>query len=252
MRITKRQLRRIIKETLLREGAKEDVMAYYGEIADMHSDSDAMGDLLDDLTDADLVAAGWKGGKDEAENYEDDPMTVIDTLTPETLNRLVKSMDPEDLARAQGTQGEGETSTTNARFPNRPGYVSHRQRAGLPTYNEEFTKIPEVQNILMDAGFNADGSFGADGMPGPDDWQLYSPKSMEEVEGWIQAMMDLNEALKEAAAAIDAGKFEWGRDAWYKIIRPVVHRYTDQGADEPAGVSLIEDWLEQKGYDWSY
>ena len=110
MKITKRQLRRIIKETLLREGAKEDVMAYYGEIADMHSDSDAMGDLLDDLTDADLVAAGWEGGKDEAENYEDDFAAVVNALTPETLNRLVKSMDPEDLARAQDAQGEGEAS----------------------------------------------------------------------------------------------------------------------------------------------
>ena len=108
MKITKRQLRRIIKETLLREGAKEDVIAYYGEIADMHSDSDAMDDLLGDLTDADLVAAGWEGGKDEVENYEDDPMTVIDSLTPETLDRLVKSIDPDDLARAQGDQGEGE------------------------------------------------------------------------------------------------------------------------------------------------
>ena len=106
MKITKRQLRRIIKETLLREGAKEDVMAYYGEIADMHSDSDAMGDLLDNLTDADLVAAGWEGGKDEAENYEDDFSAIVNALTPETLNRLVKSMDPEDLARARGDDGE--------------------------------------------------------------------------------------------------------------------------------------------------
>ena len=97
MKITKRQLRRIIRETLLREGAKEDVMAYYGEIADMHSNSGAMDDLLGDLTDADLVAAGWEGGKDEVENYEDDPMTVIDSLTPEILDRLVKTMGPEDL-----------------------------------------------------------------------------------------------------------------------------------------------------------
>ena len=107
MRITKRQLRRIIKETLLREGAKEDVMAYYGEIADMHSDSDAMGDLLDNLTDADLVAAGWEGGKEEAENYEDDFSAVVNALTPETLDRLVKSMDPEDLASAKKSKKKG-------------------------------------------------------------------------------------------------------------------------------------------------
>ena len=97
MRVTRRQLRRIIKEALLREGAKEDVMAWYGEIADMHSYSDAMGDLLGDLTDADLVAAGWEGGKNEVENYEDNFAVVVNTLTPETLDRLVKSMDPEDL-----------------------------------------------------------------------------------------------------------------------------------------------------------
>ena len=100
MKITKRQLRKIIRETLLREGVKEDALAYYGEIADIHSDSDAMDDLLGDLTDADLVAAGWEGGKDEVENYEDDPMMVIDSLTPETLDRLVKTMKtmgPQDL-----------------------------------------------------------------------------------------------------------------------------------------------------------
>ena len=108
MRTTRRQLKRIIKEALLCEGVKEDVMAYYGEIADMHSDSDAMGDLLDDLTDADLVAAGWEGGKDEAENYEDDFGIIVDALTPETLNRLVQTMDPDDLARAHGGEGEGE------------------------------------------------------------------------------------------------------------------------------------------------
>jgi hypothetical protein len=107
MRITKRQLRRIIREAVLREGAKEDVMAYYGEIADMHSDSDAMGDLLDDLTDADLVAAGWEGGKDEAENYEDDFAAVVNALTPETLNRLVTTMDPEDLASAKKSKKKG-------------------------------------------------------------------------------------------------------------------------------------------------
>jgi len=113
MKITKRQLRRIIKETLLREGAKEDVVAWYSEIADTHSDSDAMDDLLGDLTDAEVIAAGWEGGKNEVENYEDDPMTVIDSLTPETLDRLVKSMDPEDLARAQGAQGDqGEDEYT--------------------------------------------------------------------------------------------------------------------------------------------
>jgi hypothetical protein len=132
MKITRRQLRRIIKEALLREGAKEDVMAYYGEIADMHSDSDAMGDLLDDLTDADLVAAGWEGGKDEAENYEDDFAAVVDALTPETLNRLVKSMDPEDLARAQGAQGEGEATAATADEEGGPT----KTYAGVPIWDE--------------------------------------------------------------------------------------------------------------------
>ena len=151
MKITKRQLRRIIKETLLREGAKEDVMAYYGEIADMHSDSDAMDDLLNDLTDAEVIAAGWEGGKDEVENYEDDFSAVINALTPETLDRLVTTMDPEDLARAHGGEGEGEVTTdVYGGVYNKDEGAPYRTYADVPVWSEVPSNILGHKNWWLE------------------------------------------------------------------------------------------------------
>ena len=116
----------------------------------------------------------------------------------------------------------------------------------------EFQRTPEVQNMLMDAGFNADGSFGADGYPGPDGWQMYSPKNMQEAEGWIQAALDMNDALRKAEAALVDRRFEYGADAWHKIISPVQDRYAKHGAADSEGRNVAADWLEQKGYDWGY
>tara|TARA_Y100000310_G_C20637752_1_gene792116 strand:- start:110 stop:586 length:477 start_codon:yes stop_codon:yes gene_type:complete len=116
----------------------------------------------------------------------------------------------------------------------------------------EFQRTPEVQNMLMDAGFNADGSFGADGYPGPDGWQMYSPKNMQEAEGWIQAALDMNDALRKAEAALVDRRFAYGQDAWHKIISPVQDRYAKHGAADSEGRNVAADWLEQKGYDWGY
>jgi len=116
----------------------------------------------------------------------------------------------------------------------------------------EFQRTPEVQNMLMDAGFNADGSFGADGYPGPDGWQMYSPKNMEEAEGWIQAALDMNDALREAERALAAGDYREGMDAWHDLISPIQDRYAKHGAADTEGRNVAAGWLEQKGYNWGY
>jgi hypothetical protein len=116
----------------------------------------------------------------------------------------------------------------------------------------EFATTPEVQNMLMDAGFNADGSFGADGYPGPADWQMYAPKNIQEAEGWIQAALDMNEALKEAERMLAAGDYQDGQQAWYDLVSPVQDKYAKHGAADSEGRNVAADWLERKGFDWGY
>jgi len=113
-----------------------------------------------------------------------------------------------------------------------------------------FAKTPEVQKMLMAAGFNADGSFGQDGYPGPGDWQMYSPKDLAEAEGWIQAAVDMNEALKAAEAALDAGEFQDGESAFHKIVYPVQSKYSKHGAADTEGREVAGDWFEKAGYEW--
>jgi len=114
----------------------------------------------------------------------------------------------------------------------------------------EFANSPEVQNMLMDAGFNADGSTDASGYPGPDGWQLYSPKDVQEAEAWIQAAMDMNNALRKAEAALAMGEYRTGQDAHYGIVSPVQDRHADTGAADTEGREVSANWLEQQGYEW--
>ena len=116
-----------------------------------------------------------------------------------------------------------------------------------------FARTQEVQKMLMDAGFNADGSFGKDGYPGPADWQMYSPENMVEAEGWIQAALDMNEALKEAEEALAAGEFPGSspaQSAFWKIISPVQSKYSKHGAADTEPRNVAADWLEDAGYEW--
>jgi len=115
----------------------------------------------------------------------------------------------------------------------------------------DFARTPEVQGMLVDAGFNADGSFGADGYPGPDDWMMYSPESVEEAAGWIQAALDMNQALKDAEAALNAGEFRTGQDAFYEIVYPVQSKYSKHGASDTEGREVAGGWLEDQGFEWS-
>ena len=117
-------------------------------------------------------------------------------------------------------------------------------------YKEDITRTPEVQAALQAAGFNADGSFGMDGYPGPSDWQLYTPESMEQVDRWIDAAVFMNEALRKAEIALDRGEYTSAMNAWQEIIYPVQKEYGDTGAADTEGREVAGSWLEQSGFAW--
>jgi len=114
----------------------------------------------------------------------------------------------------------------------------------------DVSETPEVQAALVAAGFARDGTFGMDGYLGPRDWSLYSPRSMEEAEEWIDAAIALNVALKQAEVALDSGKFNKAEDAFYEIIHPVQRKYKVHGAADTEGRDIAAMWLEEQGYVW--
>ena len=124
----------------------------------------------------------------------------------------------------------------------------------------------QVAKMLMDAGFNADGSSGSAG-GGPASWQLYTPESLAEVPTWIQAAKDLNGALdissSEMAQWIDKNPLDedsYGKptqaysgniakqlsDVYSNVIEPVMSKHSKIGAydTEPRNVAL--DMLERR------
>jgi hypothetical protein len=124
----------------------------------------------------------------------------------------------------------------------------------------------KVQKMLMDAGFNGDGSAGSAG-GGPSSWQLYSPETMEEVSVWIQAAKDLNAALDAASSIMSkwseenpleedsygkptqaySGSITKKMSATYRnVIQPVLSQYSNIGSDdtEPRNVAL--EMLERR------
>jgi len=104
--------------------------------------------------------------------------------------------------------------------------------------------------MLMDAGFNADGSFGADGYPGPDDWHLYSPENFEEAGLWIEAAISMNEALRKAERDLEAGVYQYASDAFQEIVYPVQRSFSSTGAADTEGREKAGDWLEKAGWEW--
>jgi hypothetical protein len=118
-----------------------------------------------------------------------------------------------------------------------------------PEYGE-FARTPEVQAMLQAAGFNPDGSFGMDGYPGPGDWQMYSPETMEDAEGWVDAAIEMNDALRKAEVALDRGEFQDGESAWSKIVYPVQRKWGKHGAADTEGREVAAWWLEKQGYEW--
>ena len=125
-----------------------------------------------------------------------------------------------------------------------------REAAAEPEYGE-FAKTDEVKAMLQAAGFNPDGSFGMDGYPGPADWKLYSPENIEDAEGWVDAAIEMNDALSKAEVALDRGEFQNAEDAFYKHVYPVQQKYSKHGAADTEGREVAAWWLEdQKGYRW--
>jgi len=95
MKIIKRQLRRIIRETLLREGAYEHVVEYYKQ-AEHYEGEDALYDLLDRLGPADAAAMDLES-LDDIEHYEMELWDVIDMLTPEIVARIAPDLEIVDM-----------------------------------------------------------------------------------------------------------------------------------------------------------
>ena len=126
---------------------------------------------------------------------------------------------------------------------NDPGYAAE------PEYGE-FARSPEVKAMLQAAGFNPDGSFGMDGYPGPDDWRMYSPETIEDAEGWIDAAIAMNDALRKAETALDRGQYRSAMDAWQEIVYPVQRAYSKHGAADTEGREVAGDWLEKAGFTW--
>jgi hypothetical protein len=124
----------------------------------------------------------------------------------------------------------------------------------------------QVAKMLMDAGFNADGSAGSAG-GGPASWQLYSPESMAEVSVWIQGAKDLNGALdsssSEMAQWVDKNPLEedsYGKPSqtysgkvakkllsvYQNMIEPVMSKYSSIGAYDTEPRSVAMEMLERR------
>jgi hypothetical protein len=129
-----------------------------------------------------------------------------------------------------------------------------------------FEDKDQLKKLLIDAGFNPDGSAGAAG-GGPKSWELYTPESMGEASTWIQAAKDLNKALNTASSEmsqwIEENPLEedsYGKptqaysgsiskkmtEIFRNKIQPVMTQYSTIGADdtEPRNVAL--EMLERR------
>ena len=100
------------------------------------------------------------------------------------------------------------------------------------------------------SGFSPDGSSGSSGYPGPADWKLYPPETMDEAEGWIAAAIEMNDGLMKAEEALEKGEFYEARDAFVKYVYPVQIKFEEHGAADTEGRRVAASWLEDKGFRW--
>ena len=112
-------------------------------------------------------------------------------------------------------------------------------------------RSPEAQEALVAAGFDADGT-----MPdprrglGPAQHGMYTPQNMEDVMGWIEAAISINEALQKALRDLEDGVYGNAQDAFYEIIYPVQRSFGKYGAADTEGRETSGAWLERQGWDW--
>jgi hypothetical protein len=245
MKVTKRQLRRIIRE--YSSGAAHP-----------------RGDLGKNIADADFpIVVGYEGRSEIAYNQEelDDILDDVAPLRggagiPYSLDSLA-DMEPQDVPVGAGIEQyrEGKMRITKRQLRQ---IIREAEQLQLPFKSApdkeyeygEFARTPEVQAMLVAAGFNADGSFGMDGYPGPADWQMYSPETMEAAEGWVDAAIEMNDALRKAEKALDRGDMGHGEDAFFNIVYPVQRKWSKHGASDTEGREVAGDWLEKAGYEW--
>jgi len=161
----------------------------------------------------------------------------------------------DDVTRGQEimTIGVAESSTSkntgdtlvNEEYKNEPYFATVRS--------------PEVQEMLLNAGFNLSGESDDPGVMGPGEWGMFTPQSTEEAERWIQAALDLNAALDKAVEMIEKGqitpKYSDQSDlqgAYYQIIEPVQFRYSKLGASDTEGREAAAFGLETRtGKEWA-
>jgi len=261
MRLTRRQLRRILQEAVSLDIEKGDVILT-GKFKNKRTvvkdfGTDDLGQptingmkLLKFRIEKLMPQDKWsKKSQEEADLEEGKTMKI----TKRQLRRIIKEEKAKIIKEAQLSKIIQE----GLMVPLLP--VSEAGQLNLPLGGSdpsggyeygEFARTPEVQNMLMDAGFNADGSFGADGYPGPANWQLYSPKDMQEAKAWIQAALDMNDALRKAETALDRGEYRTGEDAHYGIVSPVQDKHSRTGAADTEGREVSANWFEQQGYEW--
>ena len=112
---------------------------------------------------------------------------------------------------------------------------------------------PEAHEALQAAGFNADGT-----MPdptrglGPAQLGMYTPQNMEDVMGWIEAAISINEAMRKAVRDLEDGVYRYANEAFYEVIAPVQQSFDKYGAADTEGRETTGTWLEDQGYEWEY
>ena len=112
-------------------------------------------------------------------------------------------------------------------------------------------RSPEAREALEAAGFNADGT-----MPdptrglGPAQQGMYTPQNMEDVMGWIEAAISINEALLKAVRDLEDGVYRYASEAFYEVIYPVQRSFSKYGAADTEGRETTGTWLENQGFDW--
>ena len=112
---------------------------------------------------------------------------------------------------------------------------------------------PEAQEALADAGFLKNGlSHDYSQGLGPAEHGMYTPQNMEDVMGWIEAAISINEALRKAVRDLEDGVYQNAGDAWEEVVYPVQRSFGKYGAADTEGRETSGQWLEKQGWEWGW
>jgi len=273
MRVTKRQLRRIIREAQwgnFTGGAApldeppmdsgpmtpEMQQRVFDILVDSGSDPQelkASGDYPDLMLDE---------AEGSTKKYDDDSaLRGKQSTLPDSLQRGIIDKSVEDREEREEEEGEEKNESVRITRHQLRRIIKEAKVKIIAEDYEDFESTPEVQDMLVDADFKRDGTGDRPGEIGPTDWQLYSPRDIAEAERWIEAAQELNMAVNEAEHQLMSWREEhdlspdlpvskeWDR-AWdvmisnvfWDVIGPVMDKYASQGAadTEPRNVALDE------------